>query len=198
MEEQRGAEIAKGIHGCLWMFLYPIVGICIGAFVWTKWGWAPGILGGLGGVILFAWLVSHFNRPKGLSQVDCLLPLLFSVLSGVAFFPVSLLAGNLFSPATCIVSGLLLTLQLFGYRSGRIKSPWWLLLPAATFVYEMLPIDLPTDIDNFLACGANSMLYFCSCMKLSPKTGTPLPDNTEEPKALDECGQEEDTDVIDV
>lgn len=201
MKEQ-GKEIAKGIHGCLYALCYPVIAICVGRFVWLRYGWELGIVSGVASWILSAWGISKFNDPKGLSVLDCLLPLFVSCISGIVFLPFALFSGNLFSPATCIASGLLLSMHLLAYRAGRITSPWWLIWPTLTFVYELLPIDLPTDIDNLLGFGINTLNYLCSAAKLKneqlikdDKTLGELEDGKE---GSEDKNDEDKDDVIDV
>ena len=127
------------------------VGIMTGikAGVWLGIVSAAGVF-----IVLISISVYLMNTAKKLTLVDCLLPLPLGVISAVAFAPVGLTLGSVFSPVTCLMSALFLTVMLFMYRAGRI-SGGWLIMPFLVFVYEMLPIELPTDIDNALAFGGN-------------------------------------------
>ena len=89
-------------------------------------------------------------------NLDCLMQFCISIVCGIAFAPISIFAGSLFSFATCIYSGVLLSLVLFLYMNGHIG--WgYLVLPFLTFAYEILPIELPTDLDNILALSGTSV-----------------------------------------
>ncbi|MBO5905304.1 MAG: hypothetical protein J6Q84_02665 [Kiritimatiellae bacterium] len=168
-DEMRGASIAKGMRSCCSIFFVPIFsivgGIAIGQYsgVWT------GIFSGMILLVASFWGLSKLINKNctGLSITDCFLPTIISIFSGIVFFPVSLFSGNLFSPATCIISGVLLTVALFGYRSGKIDSAGWLVLPFLTFIYEILPIDLPTDLDNLLGLGATTVIDVVALCKSS-------------------------------
>lgn len=158
--QERGVEIAKGIRGCSLFVFTPIVGIATGALAWQYGGWA---LGSLAGVLAFfvslrvlRTLIDRDDR--GLTVIDCFMPLVISVICGILFMPIALVSMNLFSVATCIYSGVLLSVSLVCYRAGRISSAWWLLPIFLTFAYEVLPIDLPTDIDNLVGLGAATVI----------------------------------------
>lgn len=155
-EEQRGVAIAKGIRGCSFFFLIPVLSLAAGIVVGQRYGVILGIVSGL---LMFGfsfWGAGKLvdRSSSGLTSVDCFLPMAISLISGIVFLPVGLVAGNLFSPATCIFSGILLTVGLWGYKVGKIQSAGWLVLPLLTFLYEILPIDLPTDLDNLLGLSA--------------------------------------------
>lgn len=158
--QERGVEIAKGIRGCSSFVFTPIVGIATCAYVWKHCGWALGILAGILSFVVFSrvlkCLIERDNR--GLTVADCFMPLIISAVCGIVFMPIALVSLNLFSVATCIYSGVLLSVALLCYRSGRIESPWWLVPLFLTFIYEILPIDLPTDLDNLLGVGVSTVI----------------------------------------
>lgn len=163
-ESIRGSDISKTIHGCCTILVCVVANIALATIICSKLGLAYAILGCITftyGCKIVSRILSRWENKAvtGLSLYDCLVPFAVSVVCGIAFAPIELLAGNLFSSATCIYSGFLLTLGLFSYRGGRINNPYWLLMPTMTFVYEILPIDLPTPIDNILALSANSIHY---------------------------------------
>lgn len=157
--QERGVEIAKGIRGCSMFLLTPVVGIAAGVFVGQHYGCALGVLAGVVMLVvairLLRVMIEKDNR--GLTVADCFMPLIISVICGVVFMPIALFTLNLFSAATCIFSGVLLSVGLLAYRSGRIQSAWWLVPQFLTFAYEILPIDLPTDLDNVLALGGSTL-----------------------------------------
>ena len=154
----RGIEIAKGIRGCSSCLMIPVVAICTGIGIGQKAGVWWGILGGVVACVAFSSIMSYLisKATKGLSVMDCLMPFCISIVCGIAFAPISIFAGSLFSFATCIYSGVLLSLVLFLYMNGHIG--WgYLVLPFLTFAYEILPIELPTDLDNILALSGTSV-----------------------------------------
>lgn len=157
--EPRGAEVAKGIRGCTMAFFVPVVAVCIGILVGQRYASTPlGILAGLGAVVIVGSLAKLLisRTTKGLSLMDCFMPTIMSLCSGILFAPIALFSGSLFSSATCIVAGVLFSITLVLYRSGKIGAGY-LILPGLTFVYEMLPIELPTDLDNLLGLGVSSV-----------------------------------------
>lgn len=157
--EPRGAEVAKGIRGCMMAFFVPVVAICIGILVGQRYASGPlGILAGIGAIVVVGSLARLLisKTTKGLSLMDCFIPTIMSLCSGILFAPIALFSGSLFSAATCIVSGILFSITLVLYRSGKIGTGY-LILPGLTFVYEMLPIELPLDLDNLIGLGVSSV-----------------------------------------
>lgn len=138
----RGVVLSLGA-----LFLSIMIGIASGQSVGTLWG----IIIGTVTLIVFIVVISFVvNRSKKLTIVDCVLPFIISVIAAVAFAPVALFSGNLFSIATCIFSGVLMSVGLILFKLGKIHGAF-LVLPMLTFIYEILPIDLPSDLDNILA-----------------------------------------------
>lgn len=189
-DEMRGASIAKGMRSCCSIFFVPIFSIVGGIAIGQYGGVWIGIFSGMILLVASFWGLSRLINKSctGLSITDCFLPTIISIFSGIVFFPVSLFSGNLFSPATCIISGVLLTVALFGYRSGKIDSAGWLVLPFLTFIYEILPIDLPTDLDNLLGLGATTVIDVVALCKSSQSMA--IKDNSF-------CHQDDDN-VIDI
>ena len=165
--EQRGVGIAKGIRGCSLFFIIPVLSLASGIIVGQRYGVLLGIVAGLLMIGFSYWAGGRLiDRSKsGLTSLDCFLPLGISLVSGIVFSPVGLFAGNLFSPATCIFSGILLTLGLWAYKTGRIPSGGWLVLPFLTFLYEILPVDLPSDLDNVLGLSAATVIEVVALFK---------------------------------
>jgi len=143
--------------GCLRgaVLALPMLVVLPGA-VWYEFSFLWGLLSFVAGIIV---LVIIMNSAKNLTVADVALPLILSIISAIIFFPVGLLAGNLFSIVTCILAGLMLSVGLGLYKAGRIYS-WCLVIPTICFIYEILPIDLPTDIDNIIGLGANGVNIF--------------------------------------
>lgn len=168
-EEQRGVAIAKGIRGCSMFFFVPVLSLAGGIVVGQRCGVLLGIVAGMMMLGILFWGAGKFvdRTRSGLTSIDCFLPVAISLISGIVFLPVGLVAGNLFSPATCIFSGILLTMGLWAYKTGKIGSPGWLVLPFLTFLYEILPVDLPSDLDNLLGLSAATatevLAFFKGC-----------------------------------
>lgn len=165
--EKVGSVIAKGIRGCSAILCMPVIVIATGFAVGQRMGWALGCLAAVGSLMVGMSLIVLMLRvgKSGLSVLDCFAPFVLSLFAAVAFAPISLFAGNLFSVATCTMAGLLMTLSLFVYRTGKC-GPGFLIMPFLTFVYEMLPIDLPTDIDNFLALSGSGLSNWLAYAKI--------------------------------
>lgn len=158
-EEEKSTE--NGIVGCLRgtiAFCASIViAITIGIALAVQYGTIKGILAGVGILIaLVAVSVYLMNNAKKLTLADCILPLIVGAMSAFLFAPVSMAGMSIFSAGTCMGASLLLTIMLFMYKSGRIKAGW-LVIPFLTFLYELLPIELPTDIDNILCLGGSAV-----------------------------------------
>lgn len=161
MKNNHGCEIAGAIRGCSMSLFVPVIAICIGIVAGQRMGVCVGILTGIGGLFGGVWGLRRLIQmsKSGLSLVDCFIPLIFSIVFGVIFMSIQLFAGSFFSAATCIFSGALMTVGLICYRCGRIGNPWYLLPIALTYFYELLPIELPTDLDNILSLGGSTVAY---------------------------------------
>lgn len=143
--------------GCLRgaVFAIPLL-IILPIAVWVEYKFLYGFLAFLGGLIT---LIIVVNSAKNLTAIDIVLPFVISLISCVIFFPVGLFAGNFFSFVTCPAAGLMLSVGLALYKAGRLPS-FFLIVPTLAFIYEILPIDLPTDIDNIIGLGANGVNIF--------------------------------------
>lgn len=161
IEPKRGAEIAKAIRGCGSKIVIAITTGAMFCILNSKFGWAYAVLGCVGFGFAVNYLLDLYIKKTndGLTVLYCFAPLFVSIFCGIVFMPIELLAGNLFSVGTCIYAGVLLSIGLLCYRSGRVASPYWLVMPALTFFYEILPIDLPTPIDNLLSLSVNSVNF---------------------------------------
>jgi len=120
--------------------------------------WAGAIDGILaGGLFFIVGLVIAIymaNTAKKMTVTDCVLPIIISIISAVVFFPVSFLFAEFFSWLTCIGAGFFLSWAMFMYKNKEVGG-WTLVIPFIVFVYEILPVSLPTDIDNFIALGGS-------------------------------------------
>lgn len=160
--EKRGADVAKGIRSCTTGLFVPVVAIAVGISVGQKVGWCLGILCGVASFFAAGYAFKRYVIAKvgELTISDCLLPIAISGVCSVVFFPFKFFTANIFSPITCLLAGVMLSFGLLAYRCGKLQNPWWLVPSAITFGYECLPFNLPSDIDNFLAVGANSVNFF--------------------------------------
>jgi hypothetical protein len=154
-----------------------INGNLYGAWKGILYGIGNGLLYSLGiffvGIILTIIIV---NTAKKLTTIDCILPLIISIICAVIFAPLHLLQAEIFSIMTCIGSGFIFSMTLFYYKAKKIGGGW-LIIPALVFCYEILPINLPTEIDNFICLGGGLMNYFFSYISRKSKDDL-LKDNT--------------------
>lgn len=130
-----------------------VIGIASSQSVGALWGTVIGIVTLMVFIVVISFVI---NRSKNLTIVDCALPFIISIIAAIAFGPISLFSGNLFSIATCIFSGVLMSVGLILYKFGKIHGAF-LVLPMLTFIYEILPIDLPSDLDNILALSVSTL-----------------------------------------
>ena len=153
MEEQNNqieSRTANSVAGCLRGILLTctniVISIIISAYTVVNGG---GIIKGvLFGILFFV------NKTKQLTISDCILPLIIGAISAIVFAPISILQLSFFSSVTCLAASLFLTITLFMYKAGRV-SGGWLIFPFLVFLYEILPIEFPTDLDNILCFGGN-------------------------------------------
>jgi hypothetical protein len=138
------ASISFGITMSIGIAVYKSFGI---------WQTVVAVIASLCICAIIVWRIA--NSAKRLTVFDCAIPLFISIIAGVIFAPISLFTASIFSSFTCIGAGIFLSLGLFLYRKGEL-SGYFLILPTLTFIYEILPIELPTDLDNLLALGADS------------------------------------------
>lgn len=159
--DEKSKRPTKGYPaGCLRsVVLFPVgtilsvlVGLALGQSVGTLWGIVIGIVVFL---LLTGFVVFIVNRSSTLTIVDCVLPFVISIVAAFAFAPFALLTADVFSIPTCIFSGVLLSVGLILYRAGKLPGAY-LVIPMLTFVYEILPISLPSDLDDFIALGADT------------------------------------------
>ncbi len=110
-----------------------------------------------GFLFFIVFLIASFfivNKTKNITVADCIFPLLIGTISAVVFAPVSFFNFSFFSIVTCLSASLFLTITLIMYKTDKMSGSW-LILPFFVFLYEILPIEFPTDIDNILCFGGN-------------------------------------------
>jgi len=131
-----------------------ILGLLAGGITWANSTFLMGLnvlaaVFGLGFVIAVGLLFFI----KKFSLVDVFLPIPVSVVWCVMMLPFHLSSG-LFTAATAIGSGLILSLCLWMYRAGNM-SKFWIIFPMIVFLYEMLPIAIPGPFDDAFAFGGS-------------------------------------------
>ena len=137
----------------------PSLAIALGIWTGYNYGWGWGVLWGIVGLfalLVFAVKMGFSGNASEVTATDCVLPFFVSIVCGITFAPVHLFAANFFSAFTCIGAGALFSLALIMFKFGKLES-WALYLLMATFLYEALPINLPTDLDDFLCFGGGGV-----------------------------------------
>lgn len=143
------------LRAVLLMVLSPVFSIVLGIAIGKQQGFWYGCLAGLVFFVISGIIAAMLvNRGGKLTVADCVIPTILSIICGIVFAPIQIFLGSVFSAATCIFSGVLLSTGMLLYKHGRMKG-WALVLPSLTFVYELLPIELPTDLDNIFALGGS-------------------------------------------
>lgn len=148
--------IVRGV--CLFV-CSPSLAIALGIWVGYNHGWGWGVLWGVIGLIVLIVQAIKTGTSMTVCEVtvwDCILPVIISIVCGITFAPVHLFAANFFSAFTCIGAGIFFSIALIMFRVGALE-PWALYLSMATFLYEALPINLPTDLDDFLCFGGTGV-----------------------------------------
>ncbi|MGN0025180.1 MAG: hypothetical protein ACI351_07105 [Candidatus Avelusimicrobium sp.] len=165
-EDKEALSTTRTVVGCLRGTIAGsaslMCAIAGGIGVGIESGTGFGILAGMGlFFVLMGFSVYLMNNAKNLTVVDCILPLPIGVISAFLFAPVSLFAGSIFSAATCLGASLLLSIMLLMYRAKKIHGGM-LVIPFLVFIYELLPIELPTDLDNLFCLGGNGVNFIAS------------------------------------
>ena len=143
------------------------VGLSTGRFLW---GFVTGLIFVLVGIFAAA-VFARRRIDKPLTRLDCGLPIAASILSGILFFPIQFAEGSYFSTGTCIGAGILLSAALNLYRQGKTRRGF-VLLPLAVFFYEILPIELPTDLDNIFSLGGSLATVFWAYLNASKENSS--------------------------
>lgn len=155
-ENKTTSVIAGLLRGILLTCMNIIVSIILTVyFIFNGGSFLNGFLYGF--LFFIVFLVFSFfivNKTKQLTVSDCISPLIIGAVSAVVFAPIAIFNFSFFSIFTCLAASLFLTITLFMYKAGRMSGSW-LILPFLVFLYEILPIEFPTDIDNILCFGGN-------------------------------------------
>lgn len=159
IEESTTTAMAGCLRGAIGFSASVMIAVTSGIGIGINYGTGTGILAGL--VILLALVavsVHLMNNAKNITVLDCILPIPIGAVSAFLFAPISLAEASVFSALTCMGASLLLTIMLFLYKSKRIYVGW-LVIPFIVFIYELLPIELPTDLDNLLCMGGDGINF---------------------------------------
>lgn len=165
-EDEEVSATTRTVVGCLRGTIAGSVSLmcaCVGGIgVGIQSGIWWGILTGMGlFFVLIGISVYLMNNAKHLTVTDCILPIPLGAISAFLFAPVSLFSGSIFSAATCLGASLLLSIMLLMYRAKKIRG-CMLVIPFVVFIYELLPIELPSDIDNILCLGGSGVSFITS------------------------------------
>lgn len=87
---------------------------------------------------------------KSITSVDIFLPIPLAIMWSL-FLSFFSLGANIFYMPAVIGSSVLLTASLIKQKENPEASRKWLILPTLVFIYEMLPINIPGPIDDYLA-----------------------------------------------
>lgn len=144
-------------RGALCLIISVIFSVIGGIAVWTKSGFFMGLFAGLVLFIICAALSIYvMYTAKRLTVFDCFFPVVMGALSCLLFFPFDILSFSFFSVATCMSASVFLSMMLLLYRAKFING-YLLIVPFLVFMYELLPFEFPSDIDNFLAFGGDGI-----------------------------------------
>jgi len=165
-----GGAVYSTTVGCMrYAVLGPlaaVITLCATVAVWVKFGFFYAVFAAILFFILSAFIVVRLaENAKKLSVFDCLLPLFIGLLSSVFFTPIAIAAnGSFFSFVTCMSASVFLSMMMFLYRAGKVNA-WFLLFPFLVFIYEILPFEFPTELDNFFAFGGNIIVGITALLK---------------------------------
>lgn len=144
------------------------LGIAFFFIAWLSFDFRIGLIVGLCAFILInIGALTSFFLIKKITFIDILLPIPFAVIWSLILSIFSL-GANLFSAPAAIGSAFFLSLCLYRFYTGNLVSKSFLILPVLIFMYEMLPINIPGPIDDYLSFGGD--LVYTSFLYLLPKS----------------------------
>jgi len=128
---------------------FAIIAFVIG---WAVHDWRVGIVAG-GAVmgIFMLWGLIFLLTLKTFSWADVILPVPAACIWCILLTPLSL-GTEVFTAPACIGSAILLSISFALVKTGEMRTAW-AILPAAMFTYEMLPVNIPGPLDDYLAFG---------------------------------------------
>ena len=140
----------------LFLLAFPFSALA-GAIAWIAWNFKTGAWVALSVFALFAALsAARLLTLKTFSTVDLFLPIAAAAVWSLVLTPLEL-GSNLFSAPAAIGSALLLTLSLWRVRHQEMRGKGWLIYPVLVFIYEMLPVNIPGPVDDYLAFGSSAV-----------------------------------------
>lgn len=153
------------------------LGLFFGIIVWINSGFLAGlnvlaVIFGLG----FTVAVGLLFFIKRFSLVDVFLPIPVSVIWCIVLLPLHVSSG-LFTAATAIGSGFVLSFCLWMHRAGHM-SKFWVILPMIVFLYEMLPVAIPGPFDDIFAFGGSAISLFLGSVVFRIKDRNSLVDKS--------------------
>ena len=170
-QKDNGGAVYSTTVGCMrYAVLGPLAAIftlCVAVAVWVKFGFFYAVFAAILFFIISAFFVVRFaENVKKLSVFDCLLPIFVGLLSSIFFTPIALAAnGSFFSFVTCMGASIFLSMMMFLYRAGKV-GVGFLVLPFLVFIYEILPFEFPTELDNLFAFGGNIIVGITAGLKV--------------------------------
>jgi hypothetical protein len=139
--------------GCTGLPLAVLAGVVVGA----GYGWRAGIVAfaiALALALIVAMII--LLKTPHLSRVDLWLPVPVAILWS-AILSVFSVGSELFTAPACIGSAFLFSLSLSTARKFH-QSDAWVIAPALVFMYEMLPINIPGPVDDYLSFGGTATI----------------------------------------
>ena len=149
------------LRGIILFFTLIIVSISSSVILIKHLGWLTGIaLGVILFVILAGIAIALFNKfsTDKITNFDIILPAIISLGSAACFWPLRFLRAELFSSASCIMSGVILSMAFYKLKNDMIHKASVVII-FCTFLYEISPISLPLDLDNLLSLGTSTLAY---------------------------------------
>ena len=146
------------LRSILILFVFTVIGLISGVVTWINWNWHVGLNVFAGSFVLGIVTASvSMMFVKELSTLDIFLPIPLSIVWSIIVYPIKMITTDLLAPPEMWGSAFLLTASLWMYKQKEM-SRTWIIFPILTFLYEMLPISLPTDIDNLVMLGGSSTI----------------------------------------
>jgi hypothetical protein len=132
--------------------------IIVGVIAWVAHDWRLAVAlfcatYGIGITVAMVILL----RTRKLSLVDLWLPVPVAILWSALLSIVSV-GAEVFTAPACIGSAFVFSLSLSTARKFN-QSSAWTIAPALVFIYEMLPINLPGPVDDYLSFGGAATLF---------------------------------------
>lgn len=128
--------------------------VFLAVWIGTGWNWKTGLVSACAILLAFLLLALYFILTmREIGWLDVFLPVPFAVVWTIMISPLllaGLFTGDIFHVPDFIGIALLLTLSLWMVKKGDMSHKW-LIVPILSFIYEMLPVDIPGPIDDMFA-----------------------------------------------